>query len=196
MIFGEVAQFETAVKSLKLNYAGRSDWKIKDVRSASEHFEVEVKESSRGSGRVRYEMVVRLKGNAPAGYFQDQLTIVTDDQRLKTVPLLVQGNVVSPLTVSPSSLFLGVVSPGQSVAKKLVVRGKKPFKIVRVRCDDDCFEFKSPGDEQKALHFVSVIFTADSTGKISEKIFIETDLGEGAITACAATATVRAPDAE
>lgn len=189
--FGEVAQFESAEKSLKLNYAGRADWKVKDVRSASDHFQVQLKETSRGRGSVGYEMLVRLKGSAPAGHFQDQITIVTDDQRLKTIPLLVQGNVISPLTVSPSSLFLGVVKPGQSVTKKLVVRGKEKFKILSVKCEDGCFKFKPLTDEEKPLHFVSVTFTADSAGKIAEKIMIETNLGEGAIAACTATATVR-----
>lgn len=191
--FGEIEQFESVEKTVALTYAGRNDWKIKDVRSANAHFEVELKETTRGGGRVGYDMLVRLKPDAPSGHFQDQLTLVTDDKRLKTIPLLVQGRVVSPLSVSPSSLFLGVVKPGQAVTKQLVVRGKQPFKVLSVKCEDDCFTFKTPGDKQSPLHFIPVTLSADNAGKIAEKIVIETDLGEGVIATCMATATVREP---
>lgn len=190
--FGEVDQFSSAERSLDLTYAGRANWKVVDVRSGNDHFEVKLNETQRGGGKVAYRMNVRLKDDVPAGHFQDQLTIVTDDSRLKSFPLIVQGNVVSPLTVAPSSLFLGVLKPGQSVTKQLVVKGKKPFRILKVECEDGCFEFKTPGDKQNPLHFIPVTFTADSAGKISETIKIETDLGSGAVTTCIATATVRA----
>lgn len=189
--FGEVDQFSSAKRSLNLTYAGRSDWKIVDVRSANKHFEVELNETRRTGGSVGYEMQVVLKDDAPAGHFQDQLAVVTDDERLKTIPLLVQGNVVSPLTVAPSSLFLGVLKPSQSVTKQLVVRAKRPFRILNVECEDGCFKFKTPGEKKKPLHFIPVTFTADNSGKIAQKISIKTDLGSGAITTCMATATVR-----
>ena len=34
------------------------------------------------------------------------------------------------ITVSPTALFMGVVQPGQKVTKQLVVKGKKPFRIL------------------------------------------------------------------
>ncbi|MBI2479745.1 MAG: hypothetical protein HYV60_14265 [Planctomycetia bacterium] len=100
MNFGEVDQSTSAERKLTVTYAGRSDWKITDVRCANEHFEVELSETARSGGRVSYEMLVRLTKNAPSGYFQDQLSIITDDTRSQSIPVLVQGSEVSPLTVS------------------------------------------------------------------------------------------------
>ena len=121
--------------------------------------------------------------------------MITDDSLRKTVPLTVQGRVVSPLEVSPASLFLGVLDPGQSVTKPLVLRAKQPFKVLNIKCAGEGFEFKSPADEQKPLHFINVTFTAgDKPGKVEQKIEIETDLGGGATAACLATATIRAPE--
>lgn len=191
--FGEVDQDAPAEQTIKVNYAGRSDWRITDVRSANEHFEVELNETQRSAGRISYDMLVRLKSGAPAGFFQDQLTIVTDDARLKTVPLLVQGSVLSPLTVSPASLFLGVLEPGQSVTKQLIVRGKRPFKVLKVSCGDGCFTFKEPNEQPNQIHFIPVTFTAEQGGKVAQQITIETDLGNGAVANCTATATVRDP---
>lgn len=189
--FGEVEQYAAAEKKLNVTYAGRSDWKIADVRSANEHFEVELSETQRGNGRVSYEMTVRLTGSAPSGYFQDQLSLITDDTNSKSIPLLVQGSVVSPLTISPASLLLGTLEPGQVVKKQLIVRGNRPFRILRIACEDGCFSFVPPSDESKQIHFVPVTFTADAAGTISQSISIQTDLGSGAIASCVAAATVR-----
>lgn len=186
--FGDVDQFSGAEVEVNVNYAGRNNWRIVDVRSANEHFEVELTEQKRQENQVGYKMLVRLNEGAPTGYIEDQLTLVTDDTRLNTIPLAVHGRVLSPLSVSPASLFLGVVEAGESVSKQLVVRGKKPFKVVDVKCGDKCFSFKTSSDEKK-LHFIPITFTAgEKAGKISEKIEIETDLG--AVTHCVATATV------
>jgi hypothetical protein len=189
---GEVDQGDGGEAKVTVNYAGRNDWHIVDVRSANKNFEVELQEARRGNGRVDYDMTVRLRPGSPAGHLQDQLTIVTDDTNLRMIPLHVQGRVTSPLTVSPATLFLGVLEPGETVKKQLVVRAKQPFRVLNVSCDDDCFEFKEPDDTQRKLHFISVIYTADETGgKVSMPIRIETDLASGAATVCQASATIR-----
>jgi len=195
--FGSIDQGQMGEKKIQVSYAGRNDWGIVDVRSANPHFEVELTETQRGSGRVGYEMLVRLKDDAPASYVSDQLTIVTNDRRSRVIPLLVEGRVVSALTVSPASLSLGTLEPGDKVTKQLTVRGKKPFRVVSVKCvgGDDCFEFKKPTDV-KTLQFIPVTFTAGTEpGKVAQTIEIETDMGR-AKAKCVATATVELPESD
>jgi hypothetical protein len=196
VIHPSVVEFESvdagtaAQRQVTVNYAGRSDWEIVDVRSGNTNFEVEITKANRIAGRVDYELVVRLKERMPAGYFNDQLVLVTNDRRSQQIPVRVEGNVLAGLTVSPASLFLGVVKPGDKVTKTIVVKGKQPFKIRRVKCADGCFEFK-PSTESKNLHVVPVTFTAASTpGKIAQTIEIETDMGSAGVATCVATATV------
>ena len=175
--FGEVDSGSDAEQRITVNYAGRSTWKINDVRSGNPHLEVSLDEKSRAGNRVVYEMVVKLKRGAPVGYLQDQLTIVTDDNQLQTVAVAVEGRINSALSVSPATVFLGTLNAGQVVEKKLVVRGKAPFKIAAVRCGDERFTFEK-SNEAKMLHLVPMKFTADgATGKISQTIVIETDQG-------------------
>ncbi len=117
---------------------------------------------------------------------------MTNDTGASNVSLPVEGQVVSPLTVSPASLFMGVLKPGDTVKKRLVVRGSKPFHIVSVTCDDASFTFEKPAAESKSLHFVAVEFKAsDQAGAIEKKIKIETDLGQGCSAECVANATVK-----
>lgn len=189
--FDQVDQGVPVTKQVTVNYAGRSDWQILDVQSANTNFEVELDELRRSSGFVDYRLLVRTKETMPSGFFNDQLVLVTNDSKATQVPLRVEGNVIPGLTVSPASLFLGVVKPGDQVKKTLVVRGKRPFKITKVTCGDGgCFDF-SPSDESKEMHLVPVVFTAQEPGKIAQSIQIETDLPGGTIAACLATATVQ-----
>ena len=50
--FGEVDLSQSAERRVSVSYAGRSDWKILDVRSAGKNFEVELNEAARQGGRV------------------------------------------------------------------------------------------------------------------------------------------------
>jgi len=186
--FGTVQQGSPAERNVKVTYAGRPDWRIADVRSTYGHVEVQLSEPDRSGNQTTYEMFVLLLPDAPAGLVNTELSIVTDDVSLKTFPLNLEANIVSPLTVSPSTLSLGVVKPGQTVTKQLLVRAKEPFKITGVECED-CIEAKiSP--ESKTLHIVPITYKAGTTtGTASHAIKIQTDIG--LTTACEANATIR-----
>jgi hypothetical protein len=83
-----------------------------------------------------------------------------------------------------------VVHPGQKVTKKLVVRGKKPFKIIDVECPDKSFAIDPPKDA-RAVHLVPVVFTAgNGPGRIAQKISLLTDQGENVVQAFTAFAEI------
>lgn len=195
VMFGDVTQGTAVQQTVAVTYFGRANWNITDVRSANDYLEVELSDAQRQAGRTVYQMTVKLKPNAPAGFINDTLTLVTDDRNIPTVPLTVEGKIVPPLTVSPSALFLGVLQPGQSVTKQLVVRAKTPFKIVAVHCDGEAFQIKT-NDQARAVHLIPVTFTAgDMPGEIQQIIEIETDLPAGGTTKCLARGTIRAAGA-
>lgn len=177
--FGTVPMGNSSTKTIGVRYAGRADWRILDVTSHNPHLAGKLNETLRAGGRVCYDLQVALTPDAPAGYIKDLLFLVTNDPRAKHVPVLVEGQVLPAVAVSPSSLFLGVIPPGQSVTRQVVVRGKEPFRITGIRADCDCLKAAAPGDEPKALHLVAVTFTPGArTGKIAQTIVIETDSGE------------------
>ena len=99
--------------------------------------------------------------------------------KLPSVPIALEGQIVSPLSVSPASLFVGVLKPGQMVTKQLVVRAKKPFKIMGISGGNESLSFKTP-EESKPVHLVPVTFTAGKeAGEFEYTIEIETDLATG-----------------
>ena len=176
---GAVSEGQTANQKIQITHYGDSDWKITDAKSNSPNVHPTLKEVARSGGRVTYELAVELKGDAPAGYLNDQLTLTTND-RAGEFAVMGEGRVVAPLTVSPAALMLGSVSTGQKVTRQIVVKGAKPFTILDVQCDDPSFAFdlenaKTP----KPVHLVPVTFAAGNTvGKFTRKIEIITDLGE------------------
>ena len=194
---GEVDAGTPVTKVLNIKYAGRKDWKIIGVESP-DNVAVRVRETRRnlmanGQGRIAYKMQVKLSGDAPTGYLMDQIFLVTNDKRLKKIPVTMQGRVLSSVTVSPETLALGSLKPGQKITKQLVVRSKRPFSVTDVSCDGDCLSFKNPAGAKK-LHMIPVTFTAgEEPGTLAMKINIATDLGKGAVAKCTATASIREP---
>jgi hypothetical protein len=176
---GDVDQGAAAERRVAVNFNGRNDWKITGVKSANPYLTAEVVETVRNWGQVSYALVVRLRPDAPVGYIKDHVMLATNDAQGTQIPVEVEGRILSSITVSPTSLFLGVVQPGQKVTKQLVVKGAKPFRILSITCDDKSFEFGTPTDQTpKTLHLVPVTFIAgENAGKIAKTIKIQTDLG-------------------
>ena len=138
----------------------------------------QVLNSSRQDGWTSVDLSVKLAKNAPVGYIQDQIMLETSEGQSLQMPLEIEGRVVANLSVSPSTLFMGVVQPGKTVTKPLIVKGTRPFKVLSVTCDDKSFTFEA-GQETKAVHVIPVTFAAGPTeGKIIKSIRIATDLGQ------------------
>ncbi|MCA9236724.1 MAG: DUF1573 domain-containing protein [Planctomycetales bacterium] len=196
--FGEVDQGLAHEQRVNVAYAGRSNWEIIDVTNDNDMFEVELNQVERVGGRVSYNLLVRLRPETPAGYIKDQLTVVTNDDRPENqrIPLYVSGHVRPEFSVTPAQLVLGEMAPGAEVTKKIVVRGREPFKILDVNCGDDCFAFKTDS-QSRTVHFVEVTFKAgEGPATLSTPITIVTDRGENRGPKFVANATVLAEKPE
>lgn len=197
--FGKIDEGEVREQRLTVSYAGRSDWKIVDVTNDNDYFEVEMTEAPQTLGKVNYNLVVRMKDNVPAGFIKDQLTVVTNDSRTDSqrIPLFVSGQVVPEISVTPETLVLGDVQAGEPVTRKVVVRGKNPFKILNVDCGDNCFSFNTD-EESKTLHLVEITYTpGDQAGAVKVPVTITTDRkNHGAILTVSADIVAKPPATE
>lgn len=194
--FGSVDEGMANERQIAVNYAGRGNWEIVDITNDNDHFEVELQETFRGSGKVSYGLLVRLKDNVPAGYVKDQLTVITNDQRPENqrIPLFVDGRVIPEISVTPETLVLGDVATNTEITRKVVVRGKKPFRIVDVNCGDDCFAFHTD-DESKLLHMVEITYKpGQNQGSIKVPVRISTDRGANRGATLVVSANVTEPD--
>lgn len=189
---GDIEQGTTGEQTITVTYRGGANWQIADVRSANSHLEVELAEPIRQPGLVSYKMVVRLKADAPAGTLQDQLTLVTNDQRMPAVVLPVEGRVTPPLAVNPSPLLFGSLSPGQSATKQLVLTGKQPFRVLSIAADNEAVQFKTAPDVTKKVHLIPVtVIAPQQSGEFHYTITVETDLPNAARATCQVRGAVR-----
>jgi hypothetical protein len=184
--FGAVDEGHGGEQVIDLQYAGRPDWELVKVQSPLPCLTVAVRETARGYGRVGYQLVARLAKNAPVGAVNAEFIVETNDQRLKRVPLAVTARVTPALSLSPATLLLGSVEVGAPSRGRLVARAQPPFRITKIECEDERFQFQV-SDAAKPLHFIPVTFAGGTQpGQVSTAVTVVTDLGGGK----SATATV------
>lgn len=108
--FGDVSPGESAIRSVKVLYAGSPIWQIADIKSTNPNITVEKKEIQRNNQtrRVDYELTVHLSSDQPLGIFKDQLTLQTNDSKNQQMTVNIEGNIKPVVQVSP--VRLGVVS--------------------------------------------------------------------------------------
>jgi len=190
--FGKIDQGEAKEVSTKVMYAGRNDWKVIEVRSNRPWLLPSIDEVKRTGGRVTYQIDVKVREDAPAGFFQDELIVMTNDRTMPRVPLRVSGEVDSALTISPQAIALGSVKPGESVRQKMILLGEKPFRVKSIEAEGWKVEVDLSG-EAKKTHILLPEFTSatDQVGPRKSSLVITT-VGEESVTAKALlTADIR-----
>ncbi len=190
--FGGINQAERVTNTSKVLYAGRQDWKIVDVQSNRPWLMPAVTEVNRGAGRVNYEIAVTVREDAPVGFFQDEISVLTNDRSMPSVPLRVSGEVKSPLTISPQAIALGSIKPGETVRQKMILICRDPFEIESIKAEGWDVQFE-PSEQAKKTQVVFAEFTPleGQSGPQKCTIVIEAK-GEESLTAKALlTAEVR-----
>jgi hypothetical protein len=176
---GDVDQGTAVEKNVRVSHYGWGDWQITGVNSSNPNISAKVTNSTKQNGWTNADLTVKLDKDTAVGYIQDHLMLLTSEGQSVQMPLAIEGRVVSNLTVSPSTLFMGVVQPGRAVTKPLVVKGTRAFKVVSVTCDDKSFTFAPAGSDSSKVHVIPVTFVAGTTeGKVTKSIRITTDLGQ------------------
>jgi len=178
--FGVVAGGQTPARTVDVEYAGVIDWRINEVIKNDAPIEVAAEEWYRRPGRVGYHLNVTLKPDAPPGPLTKELLLKTNDPASPLVPVLVEGNIQATLTVSPNPLPLGTVKVGDTVTKKVIVRGYQPFKITGLENLGETFTFDELPANAQAQQILTVKFQAKSPGDVREQIKIKTDLPQEA----------------
>ena len=160
--------------NVEIQYAGRNDWAILDTTTNVPGLRVEVNEISRSNGRVGYRLTAIFTPGT-TGFVNGEIQLETNDGNHKRVPIVVSGNVVEAVNVSPNPLSFGVVAPGESSIKKVVVKGDRPFRILSANCSDLRVRVDLT-DEAKPLQLLPVTFHADETvGSVEFVIELQTD---------------------
>jgi hypothetical protein len=176
LAFGQVQEGSSKTMKVTLDYAGRSDWKVLDIGSPDQFLSANLNETSRGNGRVRYEINVTLDGSAPLGPLQSEIVFKTNDRNFTQVPLRLNANILATISVSPPLMAMGDLKLGEPVEQVLILKGQKPFRILSIVSSDFDVRFEA-GADAKALHTLPLkIVPKKSSGDVQGKILVKTDL--------------------
>lgn len=185
LVLGTVKQGKPITRKMKIEYAGRPDWKIAAATCANRAIDVALEETHRGPTaggghhEIGYLMTVSLKPEAPVGRIFDRIMLEVNDAYNKSLDVVVRGTVQSQVTLLPTAfLSFGTVSLTNPSSKRVLVgRSSEPFKIVSI-------EEGQPGPFQinrpvlaKQLHTLKVTLKPDGRpGKVKQNFTIKTDL--------------------
>lgn len=175
--FGIVPQGIMQQKRINLDYSGPLDWRVMDLDFGNPNFTTEVREISRESGKVRYELDIKMLAGALAGIIEDTIRVHTNDPAHPIVTVKAKAQVEADVVVTPASIRLGELQPGQTVERKVMIKAANPFKVVRVDNAEGMFQFKT-GEEAKTVQLVVLTLTVPTKmDEIPGHVDIVTDLG-------------------
>lgn len=169
--FGTLAERTVRIESYL------SNWNIAEVKTAHPFLAVEARPVAGSSSRGVYDLIAKLSPEAPVGPVNDRVIVVAGGRE---IPITVSGEVASEVVVTPRSLYLGELSPGEVIEKKIIVRAKRDFRLVNAAC---CKQFELDlGADPADRHLVTVRYTAPlQPGRIAEDITLSTDLGDSVV---------------
>jgi hypothetical protein len=179
--FGPIARGQTPEKYIDVEYAGSLDWRVSEVvKSSSAPFELRVEELATAVNgtpfnRKGYRIFARLKPDAPAGPFKQEVILKTNDPASPTLTFNVNGTVQATLTVSPSPLVVTGLRVGEMQTKKLLIRGSRPFRVTKVDGTGDGVTADVPNRQETTL-ILDVRVQPTRPGELRRQLVIHTDL--------------------
>jgi len=172
--FGTVTRGAGAEQTIEVAYAGRGDWKIKEIINKDPNVETQLVETRRNATNVNYKLTVAVKDGAPLGDFREQLTLVTDEAGNPYIPLLIEGRVEGEFAVSPEIVSFGNVAPGERKTLNVVIRGKQPFMIEKIESEesDGIFEVRLPKDARPVQVIALSMIAPQNPGAVDENFTV------------------------
>jgi hypothetical protein len=195
--FGAVTRGQTAQQVIDVEYAGVLDWQVTEASAKELPVEVKLEQLYRQRTQIRdqagfqqagfqvgYRLTVTLKNNAPLGALRGDLLLRTNDAASPLLPVLVEAMVQSSVTVSPPAHNLGAVKVGETVMRRVVVRGSgnKPFRVLGVEGLGDGIQLDAqPSATPAPVQVLTFKCVPTKPGDFKRELKIKTDLQDAPV---------------
>jgi hypothetical protein len=173
--FGNVTVGDKPEKLVEIEYAGKLEFKVSDVVAKDLPLDVSFEESYRRPGQVGYKVKVALKDKVPPGLFKEDIYLKTNDPASPLVPLLVEANIQAAVSLSTSSFNLGKVKIGDTITRRVVVKGNKPIMVLSVEGVGEGIEAVDLPTTAATQQIVSFKCTFSKAGEFKRELKIKTD---------------------
>jgi len=173
--FGNVESENKPSRTLTVTYTGsNSQWRIVDTRCDNEFIRTDIIHDSSDIGQKVFKVNVSLDPSTPHGRIDSRLFLITNEAAgRREIPILIRATVGTVMSVSPPTLFLGSLPPGEPSPKKFaIVSGTKPFCITKIECDNPAVEISWDIDNNappKVRHIIPIFYRNPVDGEGSPK---------------------------
>src|SRR5262249_51042597 len=126
--------------------------------------------------QVGYQVKVTLKSDLPTGAIKRELHLRTNDPLTPLIAVLVEANVQSALRLSPGVLRLGSIQVGDTLVRRVVVSGQKPFKILGVEGLGGGITLSAePAATPAKTQFLTFKIQPDKAAELRKQLQVKTD---------------------
>jgi hypothetical protein len=181
--FGTVTRGQAITQTIDIEYAGKLNWQVSEVVAKDVPYTTTIKELYRQPGRLGtankagYRLSVTVKEDAALGALTHYVYLKTNDPGSPLVPVLIEANVQTALSVVPATLSLGNVKTDTALTRRVVVRGNRPFRIEKVEGIGSGIELGAELSKTDAeVQFVTLKCSFDKAGPFKRELKIKTTL--------------------
>jgi len=162
--FGAVPEGTSAMRTLQMEYTGRPGWALTSVERSLPFIYARGEEIRRERGEVTYRITAILREDAPPGFVRDVLRFTTNELqpgRAEPVEVAVpvRGVVTATIQAKPSPIQIGLLAPGETAIKNIIVRNATPFRITDVTASDTRFRFAF-SEQESTVQLITFAFSA------------------------------------
>lgn len=168
-------------------------WRLTAARAESHYVRLALAETLRDDATASYRVQARLRADTPPGRWFTDVWLETNNPQAPRLRLPLTVEVEGSLTVSPQVVSLGEVRPGEEAERRVVVRGVRPFQILRIDGDGDGLIVRDAAPGSRPVHVLTVRLKALGAGDLARSLRLTTDLAEDPSADFEATATVLPP---
>jgi hypothetical protein len=177
--FGSIKRGVAPTASVSLTFYGNSDAKILSARPESNYIVPSFVEVRRlDSGEVVYNLTAKLHPDTPVGKWFTDIWIKTNLPSMPQVRVPLTVEIESSLTVSPAVVSFEPVRVSGASERRVIIRGVKPFKVVRVKGSDDNLDVRTFSAKAQEVHVLTIRLHPSRAGAIDRTLRVVTDLKE------------------
>jgi hypothetical protein len=172
--FGQVRHRTTPARTVNVTLAGNQT-QVVDARCDSNYVQATVQPVRRSDGEVAYQVTAKLRNDTPVGRWYTDVWVRTNDAASPRIRVPLTVEVEGGLTVSPDAVSMGEVKVGNTVQRKVLVRGDQPFQIKELKGGDGVLSVHDTTPDAKQVHVLVVTLKPSAAGTVTRTIQVVTD---------------------
>jgi hypothetical protein len=175
---GQVKRGSTPTTSVSVSFYGNPGARITEAKGESNYVRTTVKEVRRQETEVVYQLTAKLRGDTPVGKWYTDVWVKTNLAAIPQVRVPLTVEVESALSVSPPTVTFGIVKVKDETERRVIVRGVKRFKIVKVDGGDAQVQVRNSTSGSREVHVLTIKLNPATGGDFNRLLRVKTDLGE------------------